>query len=163
MHDAAKITALVNEAMSRTRLLAHGLYPAELSEKGLSQMMEKFAGFVEGIYQIECDLFCQPGCRVDDPEVAINVFRITQEAVTNAVKHGRAEQIMLRLTTSPSNRVLVEILDDGCGIANAVTTEGFGLGMRTMRYRAELIGASLEVAARSSGGTRVAVSFPVLH
>ena len=126
-------------------------------------MMEKFAGYVEGIYQIECDFFCQPGCQIDDPEVAINLFRITQEAVTNAVKHGHAEQIMLRLTTSPGNRVQVEILDDGCGIAEAVATEGSGLGMRTMRYRAELIGASLEVAARNCGGTRVAVSLPVVH
>lgn len=161
MHDAAMITSLVNEAMSRTRLLAHGLYPAELSEKGLCRMMEKFAGYVEGIYQIECDFFCQPGCRVDDPEVAINVFRITQEAVTNAVKHGHAEQILLRLTTSPSQRVLMEILDDGCGIADTFATDG--LGMRTMRYRSELIGASFEVAARNSGGTRVAVSFPVVQ
>jgi signal transduction histidine kinase len=163
MKDAAKITTLVNEAMSRTRLLAHGLYPAELGEKGLCRMMEKFAGYVEGIYRIECDFFCQSGCRVDDPEVAINVFRITQEAVTNAVKHGHAGQIMLRVTTSPTDRVLVEILDDGCGIADAAATEDSGLGMRTMRYRAELIGASLEIAARNCGGTRVAVSLPAMH
>ncbi len=161
MRDAAKITTLVNEAMSRTRLLAHGLYPAELSEKGLCQMMDKFAGYVEGIYQIECDFFCQPGSRVDDPEVAINVFRITQEAVTNAVKHGHAKQILLRLTTSDNQQVMVEILDDGCGIADAHAAEG--LGMRTMRYRSELIGASLEVGARRGGGTRVAVSLPVAH
>ena len=161
MRDAAKITTLVNEAMSRTRLLAHGLYPAELSEKGLCQMMEKFAGYVEGIYRIECDFFCQPGCRVDDPEVAINLFRITQEAVTNAVKHGHAGQILLRLTNTPDRRVLVEILDDGCGIADGLAAEG--LGMRTMRYRSELVGASLEVAARSGGGTRVAVCLPVVH
>lgn len=163
MQDAAKITALVNEAMSRTRLLAHGLYPAELSEKGLCRMMGKFAEHMEGIYQIECDFFCQPGCQIDDPDVAINLFRITQEAVTNAVKHGHAKHIALRLTTSLSDRLQVEILDDGCGIADANAKEGSGLGMRTMRYRAELIGASFEVAARDSGGTRVAVSLPVVH
>lgn len=161
MQDAAKITALVNEAMSRTRLLAHGLYPAELGEKGVCRMIEKFAGYVEGIYQIECDFFCQPGCQIDDPDVAINLFRITQEAVTNAVKHGHAKHIELRISASPSGDVLVEILDDGCGISDANATQGSGLGMRTMRYRAELIGASLEVAARNGGGTRVAVSLPV--
>ena len=161
MQDAAKITTLVNEAMSRTRLLAHGLYPAELGEKGLCRMMEKFAGYVEGIYQVECDYFCDPDCQVDDPEVAINVFRITQEAVTNAVKHGHAKHIVLRLTAAQPGKMLVEILDDGCGIAEAEATEGSGLGMRSMRYRAELIGASIEVAARNGSGTRVAVSLPV--
>lgn len=163
MRDAAKITMLVNEAMSRTRLLAHGLYPAELSEKGLCKMMEKFAGYVEGIYQIDCDFFCQPGCQVEDPEIAINVFRIAQEAVTNSVKHGHARHIALRISTSPANRMLVEILDNGGGITDAGANGGSGLGMRTMRYRAELIGAALEVSARNGGGTRVAVTLPAIH
>jgi len=163
MQDAAKITTLVNEAMSRTRLLAHGLYPAELSEKGLCQMMEKFAGYVEGIYQVECDFLCDPDFRVDDPEVAINLFRIAQEAVTNAVKHGHAKHIVLRLAARQPDDMLVEILDDGCGIAETDATEASGLGMRSMRYRAEIIGAAIEVAARDGSGTRVAVSLPVVQ
>ncbi len=163
MQDAAQITTLVNKAMSRTRLLAHGLYPAELSEKGLCQMMEKFAGYVEGIYQVECEFHCDPDLHVDDPEVAINLFRITQEAVTNAFKHGRAKRIVLRLTTSGPDGMLVEILDDGCGIAEAQVTAGSGLGMRSMRYRAEMIGATVEVASRHGGGTRVAVHLPVMQ
>ena len=160
MRDAGKITTLVNEAMSRVKLLAHGLYPAELSETGLCQMMEKFAAYVEGIYRIECDLFCQAGCTIDDPEVAINVFRIVQEAVANAVKHGHAEQILLRLTSASDDSVVVEVLDNGCGITDARVLENPGLGMRTMRYRAELIDASLEISANGSGGTRVAISLP---
>lgn len=160
MQDAAKITMLVNETMSRTRLLAHGLYPAELREKGVCRMMERFAGYVEGIYQIECHFSCQQGCRVDDPEVAINLFRIVQEAVANAVKHGHSKHIDLCVSAPPSGGLSVEILDDGCGIPPASLTEGSGLGMRSMRYRAELIGASLEVAPRDNGGTRVTVSLP---
>lgn len=163
MQDAVKITALVNEAMSRTRLLAHGLYPAELNEKGLCRMMEKFAGHMEGIYGIDCDFFCEPGCQVDDPDIAINLFRITQEAVTNAVKHGHAQHIFLRVSNSASTNITLEILDDGSGIPAGETSAGSGLGMRTMRYRAELIGAELEVASRDSGGTRVAVHLPALQ
>jgi len=163
MRDAAKITTLLNDAMSRTRLLAHGLYPAELSEKGLCRMMEKFAGYVEGVYRIECDFFCQSGCHIDDPEIAINLFRITQEAVTNAVKHGHAQHISLRVTTTSPAQVTVEILDDGSGIQQEKVAAGAGLGMRSMRYRAELIGASLEVAARDTGGTRVAVTLSMPH
>ncbi|OIR19812.1 sensor histidine kinase LiaS [mine drainage metagenome] len=163
MRDAAKITLLVNEAMSRTRLLAHGLYPAELSEKGLCRMMEKFAGYVESIYQIDCDFSCQPGCQIEGSEAAINLFRITQEAVANAVKHGHAKHISLRISASPSCRIRVEVLDDGCGIPETAVAAGSGLGMRTMRYRAELIGAILEISARNGGGTRVAVTLPLVH
>ena len=163
MHDAAKITTLVNEAMSRTRLLAHGLYPAELGEKGLCLMMEKFAAYVEGIYQIDCEFFCQRGCRIDDPDMAINLFRITQEAVVNAVKHGHAKHIDLSITASSAGRIVMEIVDDGCGIADPETVKGSGLGMRTMRYRAELIGGSLDIRSGMAGGTRVAVSLPLIQ
>lgn len=163
MKDAAKITTLINEAMSRTRLLAHGLYPAELSEKGLCRMMEKFAGYVEGVYGIECDFFCESGCNIDDPEIAINLFRIAQEAVTNAVKHGHARHISFRVTASSATQVTLTILDDGCGMPHEQTTEGAGLGMRTMRYRAELIGASLEVGAQAGGGTCVSVELSMVH
>jgi PAS domain S-box-containing protein len=161
MQDAAKITTLVNEAMSRTRLLAHGLYPAELSESGLCRMMEKFAAHIENIYQVECSLYCDPDFQTSDPEIAINLFRIVQEAATNAVKHGHATHIALLLTHEQSDKMLVEILDDGCGIPEAEVAKGSGLGLRSMRYRAELIGASIDVAVREAGGTRVAVTLPV--
>lgn len=126
-------------------------------------MMEKFAGYVEGVYQIDCDFFCQPGCEIDGHDIAINLFRITQEAVTNAVKHGHAKHIELRIATSSASGKQLEILDNGCGITGTDAKEGSGLGMRTMRYRAELIGATLEVSGRSGGGTRVAVTLPVVH
>lgn len=163
MKDAAKITTLINDAMSRTRLLAHGLYPAELSEKGLCRMMERFAGYVEGVYRTECDFTCPSDCHIDDPEIAINLFRITQEAVVNSVKHGHAKHISLRITTSSPAHLMVEILDDGCGIAQEKIAGDSGLGMRTMRYRAELIGASLEVMPRAEGGTRVAVNLTMVQ
>ncbi len=162
MQDAAKITTLVNETMSRTRLLAHGLYPAELGEKGLCRMMDKFSAYVEGIYHIECDYHCQSECQIDDPEVAINLFRIIQEAVTNAVKHGHAKHISLRIEKSSTGGLLVEIADDGSGIGKADMTGSGGLGMRSMRYRAELIGASLEISSGDHSGTRVAVSLPAM-
>lgn len=160
MGDASQITALVNEAMSRTRLLAHGLYPAELKEKGLCRMMEKFARYVEGIYRVECDFYCHPDCPTFDHDVAINLFRIIQEAVTNAVKHGHAKHITLRIDSLPFKCVQVAVLDDGCGIAENVVTGSSGLGMRSMRYRAELIGAELKVVARSAGGTSLTVDLP---
>lgn len=163
MQDAAKITALVNEAMSRTRLLAHGLHLADLGEGGLSRMLERLADYVEAVYLVECDFVCQSVCVIDDPEVATNLFRIAQEAVTNAIKHGRARHVELRLSDASKGMALLEILDDGCGITDTGLTETPGLGLRSMRYRAEILGASLEVATRNVGGTGVVVRFPVEH
>lgn len=160
MQDASKVTAMVNEAVSRTRQLAQGLYPAELKENGLRAMLEKFAGHIEAMYHINCDFICTCACQIDDPEVAINLFRITQEAVNNAVRHGHATHIAIKVSNSSSSWG-VEILDDGCGIGDMSSSKEGGLGMRTMRYRADLIGASLEVHSMPAGGTRVAISLPV--
>lgn len=160
MQDAAKITAMVNDAISRTRQLAQGLYPAELKEKGLCSMLEKFAGYVESMYHISCEFRCNCAFQVDDPEVAIHLFRIVQEAVNNAVRHGHANHISIRVSVS-SAAWMLEIVDDGCGIDEVPQSNEGGLGMRTMRYRADMIGASLEILPGTEGGTRAAVSLPV--
>lgn len=162
LQHAAKITALVNEALSRTRVLAQGLYPAELTEKGFAQMMGKFADYLSGIYQVECEFDCPPECQIEDTEIAINLFRITQEAATNAVKHGKATRLELHFTSISNQCALLEILDNGSGIV-AGGSESAGLGLRTMRYRAEMIGATLDISARENGGTRVAVQLPLTH
>ncbi len=162
MQHAAKITALVNESLSRTRILAHGLYPAELAEKGFVPMIEKFAYHFGGIHQVECEFHCQPGCQINDTDIAINLFRLTQEAAINAVKHGNAKHIEMRLSLLPDNRVSLEILDDGCGFTPDASKDS-GLGLRSMRYRAEIIGASLEISSGPTGGTTVAVYLPLTN
>ncbi|HEX5364629.1 MAG TPA: ATP-binding protein, partial [Gallionella sp.] len=117
-----------------------------------------FAEHVEGMYHISCEFFHDEHCRVDDQEVATHLFRITQEAVNNAVRHGCATSIRLRMSLSPSTQVL-EILDNGCGLLPGATVTG--LGLRSMRYRADLIGASMDVSALPEGGTRVVISMPI--
>lgn len=155
--DADKLTELANQTMVRMRTLAHGLYPAELREQGLARMMAGFADYVENVYQLDCEFYGQPGLAVEDKEVAINLFRIAQEAVTNAVKHGQARRIEMRLIATPEEALRLTIWDDGVGIA-ADADQDAGLGIRSMGYRAELLGASLRVAPRKSGGTEVVVS-----
>lgn len=156
-HDAAKLAELANQTMVRTRNLAHGLYPAELREQGLVKMMERFADYVESVYQLDCEFYAQPGLAVDDKEVAINLFRIAQEAVTNALKHGKAQRIEMSLTAPASESLRLTIWDDGVGIASDAD-QSAGLGIRSMSYRAELLGARLHIAPRKSGGTEVVLS-----
>lgn len=155
--DAEKITLMLNQAISKTRNIAHGLYPAEMEEQGLQGMLEKFACHAREMYHVKCHFSCDRDCEFNDHEVAIHLFRITQEAVSNAVKHGHASSIVLRMTRLPNSQTL-EILDNGCGIDTP--TISTGLGLRSMRYRAEMINATLDISSRAEGGSRIAVSLP---
>jgi PAS domain S-box-containing protein len=157
--DAASITRLINEAVAKTRTLAQGLYPVELKEAGLRSMLEQLAHNVERTYDVACDVQADDAFDVDDPGVAINLFRIAQEALNNAIRHGKADSIVIRMRHTAAAAVM-EIEDDGCGLGKGGADKG-GLGMHTMRYRAALIGAALQIGAGASGGTRVVIALPL--
>ncbi len=156
--DASTITALINEAIMKTRKLAQGLYPVEMEENGLRGMLEQLAGNVVAIHQKNCEVSCCEELTVDDVHVVINLFRIAQEAVNNAIRHGGATRIALNLVSNPGG-VTLQIDDNGCGLAEDFEARG-GLGMHSMRYRASILGAALNFCALPDGGTRVAISLP---
>jgi PAS domain S-box-containing protein len=152
--DASRITDLVNEAISKTRRLAHGLYPVEMKEAGLSAMLRNLACNAEETYRIKCEFICEEECEIDDPLAVINLFRICQEAVNNAAKHSGATKITLKLEIRQSI-AHVEVSDNGCGMDEFSAS---GLGMHTMKYRASLLGTALRIRTLPGGGTSVAVS-----
>lgn len=159
--EASKITALVNEAINKTRRLALGLYPLEIKNAGLHAMLKQLATNIQSIYEIECEFTGEAENRINDPLVLISLFRISQEAANNAVKHSGASKISITMATSPSGMTL-EIADNGCGIGNMTGLEtNNGLGMHTMHYRASLLGASFHIAEQATGGTRVTISLPI--
>ena len=88
--------------------------------------------------------------------LALHLYRIAEEAVTNAVKHAGANSITIKLAIL-AGRPVLEIADDGKGIGERLKTEGMGL--RNMQYRASVIGGELTVEARKGGGTRVCSYF----
>jgi signal transduction histidine kinase len=161
IQEVSKITALINEAVSKTRTLAQGLYPVELKEAGLPAMLERLANKTKDIYKIECVFTGEMKCEIDDDLVAINLYRIAQEAVNNAVKYSGANKITVALKSEPSVTIL-EIADNGCGIDNLAGSDAKnGLGMHSMQFRATLLGASLRIGVPLGGGTSIAVSLPV--
>ncbi|MDD5247449.1 MAG: PAS domain S-box protein [Rhodocyclaceae bacterium] len=158
--DAANITRLINAAVAKTRTLAQGLYPVALKEAGLQSMLEQLARNVETMYEIECEVRAAAAFAIADPGIAINLFRMTQEAISNAIRHGKATKISVSLLRTTGATVL-EIADNGCGLGQAASQpDQGGLGMHTMRYRAALIGATLEIAAGADGGARVVIALP---
>ena len=155
---AAKITALINEAIVKANHLAHDLHPVEMEESGLRAMLMRLATNTQEIYGVKCECLCEGEPRIGSPNAATNLFRIAQEAVHNAVKHSDASKITLSLRATP-DALTMEIIDNGHGIGNPQEVES-GLGMNTMRYRASVLNAELQIGRVARGGTRVAVILP---
>lgn len=155
---AALITRHINQGVADTRLLAQGLYPVELQTAGLAAMLERLADSVRNVHQLDCEFEQVGECAIDDDHMAINLFRIVQEAISNVTKHSGATQVQIRLEWSETLSRL-EIVDNGRGLVNSEeATKKGGLGMHTMKYRADIIGATLAFASPPGGGTRVVIS-----
>ena len=113
--DAAEIGALVQEAISQTRALAHGLNPVSMEAGGLRMALTMLSRSIEQIYEIPCLLTCPEPLLLNDNETAIHVYRIAQEALNNAVKHGKATQLQISLIQNQATATLT-IRDNGVGI-----------------------------------------------
>ncbi len=94
---------------------------------------------------------------IPDLSVATHLYRIAQEAVANAIKHGKAGAVEISLTNT-GGKTLLSITDNGVGIRSPVP--GGGMGLRSMQYRAGLVGATLLVQALAKGGTRILCLLP---
>ncbi len=157
--DAAKLVRLVNEAVHKTRELARGLLPVMSDAQGLMSALELWAGEVEDIFGVSCKFECETAVLIDDNAIATHLYHIAQEAVNNALKHGKARNILLRLTSENGCGTLL-IADDGEGIPeDRQNTQGMGLHI--MGYRSAMIGGRLEVSRNKMRGTSVSCAFPM--
>ena len=157
--EAAKIVKLVNESIKMTRELARGLLPVASEPHGLMSALEHWAGEVSELFHVGCRFECRDSVFVHDEVLADHLYRLAQEAVTNAIKHGHARNITIGLAIVKGGGVLT-IRDDGCGF-DVVPKSQSGLGLRIMSYRAKMIGGSLNVQSSRNGGTVVRCSFPI--
>jgi PAS domain S-box-containing protein len=158
--EAAKIVNLVNEAIHKTRELARGLLPVVSDAEGLMSALQQWAGEVEDLFAVNCRFQCFTPVLIHDDTVATHLYYIAREAVNNAIKHGRARHIVIRLDILQDQGTLT-IQDDGCGIG-PIAPGTKGMGLHLMNYRARMVGGSLEVQRIAAGGTMVACLFPVL-
>lgn len=160
--DAAEIVQLVNIAIARTRALARGLFPVELEANGLMAALEQLAANTQTLYGIDCAFLCDEPVLVYDNVVAINLYRIAQEAVLNAVGHGRAKQILIELARADNN-TLLKVSDNGIGYDPDTWEKSDGMGLHIMRYRTKMIGSSLNIEKSAGQGTVVSVSVNDSH
>jgi chemotaxis methyl-accepting protein methylase/nitrate/nitrite-specific signal transduction histidine kinase/PAS domain-containing protein len=149
---ASEIAAQAQHALEQVRQLSRSLFPIEIEPASLTAALRELAQATESLYRIEVrvdgDL---PKANIDGG-TATQLYRIAQEAVTNAVKHARAHGIIVRVDSQPGT-VRMQIADDGIGIGNIAPRDGVGL--QIMRYRAHSIGGILTIERGSPGGTVV--------
>ena len=155
--SAAEIAKLVRSAISHTRDLARGLSPVVLESDGLMAALQDLAENTQQRFSLSCRFECAPPILIHDNAVATHLYRIAQEAVGNAIKHGQARHIVIRLKTAPP-RIALTIHDDGVGLP-ATLPKHKGMGLRIMQYRAGKCGGSLAAQPDPGGGTRVVCSF----
>lgn len=151
--EAEKIGALINEATAQARSVARGLFPVRLEENGLVSALEELAEGASQRFRIACVFECPAPPAAVDNEVALHLYYIAQEALLNAVKHGKAARIVVTLQPE-GGRFRLTVHDDGSGfdLANAGRA---GMGLRIMNYRARVIGATLELRSQPGRGTEV--------
>ncbi|MDV6341404.1 ATP-binding protein [Nitrosomonas sp. Is35] len=153
---AASIASQTQTAVIHIKQLAQGLLPFELEANGLIQALQTLATRISTTYNIDCNFSWHNISIINDNSVALNLYRITQEAVNNAIRHGKAQHITITLT-SDENTLRLSICDDGCGFTgmdiNHPSTPG--MGIKIMQYRAKQLGAKMEILARKEGGTEV--------
>ena len=157
--EATKIVKLVNEAINKTRELARGLSPVVSEAHGLMSALQQLSAEVEDVFGVSCRLQCENPVLIHDVNVATHLYHISQEAVSNAIKHGKARKIEIGLTASDSRGVLT-IRDDGSGCKKTVAS-GNGMGHHIMSHRASMIGGTLDIQWVAPHGAVVTCIFPV--
>jgi signal transduction histidine kinase len=151
--DAARIADLIDDSITQARNLARGLYPVRLETEGLEMAVRELASTLGQRFGIPCHVECPEPLHRLGEGVGIHLYRIIQEAVTNAAKHADARKILIHLSAD-SSHFFLKVQDDGVGIDRAnINPQGMGLSI--MDYRARMIGADFRVARLSTGGTEV--------
>lgn len=154
--EATELARLVREGIEQTRILARGLSPVMLEADGLTNALHELAIDTEKAFDISCSFNCPTPISVQNNAVATHLYRIAQEAVQNAIRHGKAQFIVINLFTQ-NDRIVLGVKDDGVGFPRKPRKQD-GMGLRVMQYRAGMIGGSLVVQRDPEGGTSVVCS-----
>jgi two-component system, LuxR family, sensor kinase FixL len=153
------IASIANRAVGNCRAIAHGLSPLIFSQGGLPGLLKEITTLQRDSFGIEarCEVTEAAPLKLGQ-DVLDNLYRISQEAIANARRHGQAKSIKVALNIQPTS-VRLDVIDDGIGLLEAPPSET-GMGLKIMQLRANLIGARLTVAPGECSGTQVTVECP---
>lgn len=157
---AEKLAVGIAEANRHVRSLARGLLPTPVDAQGLLHGFQELAHWVEETAGIACRLESPGRLPVRDDTVAIHLYNIARESLSNVIKHSAATAVTLRLRAE-NGHLLLEIEDDGVGLGAHRIPGASGLGLRIMRHRCSLLGGRLQVGPGGAGGTSVSCRIPL--
>lgn len=155
---AKNLVKLIEEAIVLTRTFARGLHPVEITGEGLMDGFQELARNTSGRFKVSCEFECPEPVPLHDAVSSTHLYRIAQEAITNAVKHGKARHISIGLEKI-NGTIILTVTDDGVGLSKNARN-GQGLGLRIMAYRANMIGATFNIERLPESGTRVTCKLP---
>jgi PAS domain-containing protein/two-component sensor histidine kinase len=163
-HSAAEraniVARMANESIQQARALARGLCPVELENAGLVMALTELASQTELLSGISCRFSSDCEQSPCGHRASVHLYRITQEAITNAVRHGAAQHVEIRIATSDGQGELT-IADGGGGFLVDEASAKRSNGLQLMKFRATMVGGTLEVSSTPGGGTRVSCRFPL--
>lgn len=151
--DAREIEILIHKAISQARDLARGIFPVQMDGAGLGAALQELAQTTQRLTSALVTFEEVGEIDISDPNVAMQLYRIAQEALSNALRHGGAKLIRLTLQQD-GEKVRLAIDDDGSGIAPTLSANE-GMGLRTMEYRARLLQGELHIGGSSLGGASI--------
>jgi signal transduction histidine kinase len=149
------------EAMHRTRALTHGLYPGKIQVADVRGALLELVAQVRTRFQVEVRTEFTGRFPRHSSNQIIQIYRLTQEAISNAIKHGHAKCIDVRLEAKPST-MLLSITDNGTGLSQAEPSEK-GVGLNIMQYRTRTLGGEFSIANAPDQGVRVTLQYPFEH
>jgi signal transduction histidine kinase len=156
---AGELHELLKDAIVQARNIARGIAPVHVDEAGLSSALEDLAANTRRLHEVDCAFEPEGEVLIPRREMAIHLYRIAQEATSNAVRHGHAGAVSIRLAID-AGHVLLTIQDDGIGIGPSEAPSS-GMGLRSMRYRAGILNGTVDISALPEAGTRVCCRAPL--
>jgi signal transduction histidine kinase len=158
--EARRIQALINQVINHTHDLAHDFSSLDSQGGDLARDLKALAANVRKLFQTSCRFTCRGKIPVLQQNVAAQLYKIAQEAASNAVKHGHTKLILISLVHQPG-KLMLTIANDGVPFPEG-KGESQRMGLRIMNSRASLIGASLEIGRKGDEGTLVICTLPLL-
>ncbi len=156
--DVTDITALLSQGTDMVHHLAKGLSPVDIQADGLRHALQQLTHSVATMFCVQCDFHDDISVSVSNEVTVTHVYRIVQEAITNAIKHGNANYIKVTFTRIQQKTAL-QVIDNGSGIPDMEQRQN-GMGIRIMQYRARIIGASLDISRGEKNGTIITCTLP---
>jgi len=156
--DVKELMGHLQDTLDQVRALARGLSPVEIDPEGLLAALSELTEGVRRRSGVDCRFVAGPGVKVRDEILAVHLYRIAQEALHNALRHGQPRKIRVRLVRDAEDLIL-SVYDDGSGI-QPVEERRSGLGLHVMRYRAGILRGQLTIETPKEGGTLVTCRCP---